>query len=138
MRRPDERLVAARDHREQPGVDVAAAEHHDRRTLGRGVRRAGQERGDPDGARSLDDELGLLHQHHHRLGDVVLGDDDDVVDPLRDEAKRELAWPLDRDAVRDRQGLRRIDRLARLQRRRKRGDGLGLNADDLDVRAGRT
>ena len=45
----------------------------------------------PDRARALDDELGPLEQEHHRLGDLVLADDHDVVDPPVDQRQRELA-----------------------------------------------
>ena len=80
-RRPASALVAARDRGQQAGVDVAAAEHDDGRAARGGARLAAQQRRHADGARALDDELGLLHEQHHRLGDVVLGDHDHVVEP---------------------------------------------------------
>ena len=49
---------------------------------------------------------------HDRLGDVVLGHDDHVVEPARDERERQLAGALDRDAVGDRQRRVDLDRLA--------------------------
>ena len=52
---------------------------------------AAQQRGDADGARALDDELRLLHQHDHGLGDVVLGHHDHVVEPRAHEAEGQLA-----------------------------------------------
>ena len=44
------------------------------------ARRPAEQRRHADGARTLDHELGALQQEHHRLGDVVLVDDDDLVD----------------------------------------------------------
>ena len=60
---------------------------------------ARQERGDADRAGSFDEQLGPFHQQHHRVGDGVLLDDDDVVEPLLDEWSGELARSLDRDPV---------------------------------------
>jgi hypothetical protein len=66
-----------------------------------------QQRRDADRARALDDQLGPLEQEHHRLGHLVLRDDDHLVDPAADQRQRQLARALDGDAVGDRQrGLR--------------------------------
>ena len=68
---------------------------------------SGEQRRDADRPRPLDDELRALHQQHHRLGGVLLADDDDVVDPALDQRQRQLARALDRDAVGDRRRRRR-------------------------------
>ena len=62
-----------------------------------------EQRGDADRAGALDDELGALHQHDHRLGGLVLADHHDVVGPAVEQPQRQLARPLDRDPVGDRQ-----------------------------------
>ncbi len=128
----DRGLVAAREQRQQSGVDVATGEHDDRRAGGCRPREACGQRGDADRAGAFDDELRALHEQHHRLGGVLLADDDHIVDPARDERQREPSGALDRDAVRDRRG--RVDR-----ERRAGGKGCregrtrrDLYADDLD------
>jgi hypothetical protein len=126
-------LVAARDRGQQTRVDVAAAEHDHRRAARGGRGLPAQQRGHADCARALDDELGLLHEHDHRLGHVVLGDDDHVVEPAAHEAEGQLAGALDRDAVGDRQPRRDLDGLAAPQRLRIGGDGLDLHAHHLDL-----
>ena len=80
-------LVPAGDRGEQARVDVAAGEHRDRRPLAARRAPARQQRGDADRARALDDELGALHQQHHRLGGLVLLHDDDVVEPAAASAR---------------------------------------------------
>ncbi len=108
--RPDDRLVVAHHCREDVRVDVPARQHddgapsatpgcarrHPRRDLAR------QERGDTDRARPLDDQLRLLEQQHHRLGDLVLGDRLHRVDVALDDRHGQPARALDRDAVGDR------------------------------------
>ena len=54
----------------------------------RRVPRARAEGGDADRAGAFDVELGPVHQHHHRVGDGVLVDGDDLVDPSVDRAVR--------------------------------------------------
>ena len=81
------RLVAAGDRREHPGVDVAAGEDDARRPRRRGAHAPRQQRGHADRPGALDDELRPLEQHDHRLGDLLLADDHDVVDPALDERR---------------------------------------------------
>src|SRR5258707_533984 len=82
-----------------------------------------------DGAGTPHDELAALHEQHHRLGDLVLADRDDVVEPPLHEAERQLAGPLDRDPVGDRQRGRDGDRLAAHERIGERRARAGLDAD---------
>ncbi len=131
-------LVAAGDRRQQAGVDVAAAEHDDGRAARRGRDLAAQQGGHADGAGALDDELGLLHQQHHRLGHVVLLDQLDRVEHVAHERQRELAGPLDGDAVGDRHvGRLQAHRVAGGQRRAGGRVAGHLHADELDLRPGR-
>ena len=81
-------LVALRHAREHAGVDVAAREHDHRRALRGGRDRARAQRRDADRAGALDHELRALEQDDHRVGDVVLADGDELVDPVRDERQR--------------------------------------------------
>ena len=76
-----------------------------------------------------------LEQEHHRLGDLVLVDEHDLVDERLDELQRQRGGTLDRDPVGDRP--RRIDgnRCARRERGRQRGACGDLDAEDLDLRA---
>ena len=76
------------------------------------------QRRDPDGAGALDDELRPLEQQHDRLGDVVAGDLDDVVEQLVEDRRRQLPRLLDRDPVREREAV-----------------GRGAQADHLRLRA---
>ena len=117
-----QRLVAAGDREQEAGVDVAAGQDRHRRAARRGRDRAAQQRGDADRAGALDDELAALEQHHHRLGGVLVLDDDLPPRATRPQQReRELAGLLDGDAVRDREaGLG--DRLAQRRERRARGD----------------
>ena len=82
-------LVAARDRGQQAGVDVAAAEHDDRRAArgGRGLaaRAARRRRRRPRPRRRA---WPSPCSTHHRLGDVVLGHHDHVVEPARARAPR--------------------------------------------------
>jgi hypothetical protein len=101
-------------------------EHDERGALGGRADGAGQERGDADRARALDDELRALEQADHRVGDVVLRDRDELVDPFGDERERERAGPLDGDAVGDRGALGGLDGRAAGDALRERRAGLGL------------
>ena len=127
-------LVAARDRGEQPRVHVAAREHGDGGAGGGRRDVAAEQRGDADRARALDHELAALHQQHHRLGGLVLAHRDDVVDPLREQLHGQLARPLDRDAVGDRDRRLRLDRLAAPQRLHVGRARRHLHADHLDLR----
>ena len=88
-----------------------------------------QQRGDADRAGTLDEELGPFHQQHHRVGDLVLLDDDDVVEPSLDQWSGDLARPLHRDSVGQRDD--RPDRRGAVRVRSARRD---LHADHLDRR----
>ena len=99
---PGAGLVSLRDERQQAGIDVAPGEHdHGRAVAGRRGR-AGEQGGDADGARALDDQLRAFQQPHHGLGDVVFIDDVHLVDPALHERQRQGAGPLDGDPVGDR------------------------------------
>ena len=121
--------MAQCDGREHAGIDVAAREQDDGRAARRGHDRAGEQRGDPDRAGSLDDQLGALEQHHHRLGDVVLADDDELVDPRLHERQHQSAGTLDRDPVGERRAATDLDRLAALERGHIGRAALDLHAD---------
>ena len=71
---------------EHPGVDVAAAEH-DADVLVAEHARVLEQRGEPGRARALEDRLFDLGAERDRLLDALLGDDDDVVDELGDDAR---------------------------------------------------
>jgi hypothetical protein len=129
--------VAARHQREEPGVDVAAGEHDDRRALAGGLDERGEQRRDADRAGSLDDELRALHQDHHRLGRVLLADHHDLVDPARDQRQREIAGPFDGDPVGDRRGRVDGDRRPGRERGRIGRAGSHLDADDAHLRVRR-
>ena len=108
-------------------IDVAARQHDARRAVaqpGRGRRH----RRHADRAGSLDVQLGPLHQQHHRVGDGILVDGHDLVDPVLDERAGELAGVLDGDAVGERD-----DRSVGAARRRGTGAHRGLDADHPDV-----
>ena len=130
-----ERLVAAGDREQQARVDVAAGQ--DRHGRAGGGRRdlATEQRGDADGAGALHDELAALEQHDHRLGRLLVLDDRPCRRATLQEREREVARPLDRDAVGDRQRRWRpatgSPARERLRVGRARG---GLHADDLDLR----
>ncbi len=91
-----------------------------------------QQRRDANRAGALDDQLGPLEEEHHRLGDLVLADQHDPVDPVADQRQRQLPGTLDGDPVGDRQGRVDRDRLARRERGRERRAGVDLDADHLN------
>ena len=91
---------------------------------------AGGQGRDPGGAGALGDELGALGEQDHRLGDRVVIDHHHLVDPALHQRQGHLAWPLDRDAVRDRRALARGDRVAGAQRIRERSAAGRLHSDD--------
>ena len=62
----------------------------------------GEERGEPDGPGSLDEELRPLDAEHERLRDLVVRDRDRLVEHVLEDRRRENAGFLDRDPVRDR------------------------------------
>jgi hypothetical protein len=97
---------------------------------------AAEQRGDADGAGTLDHELAALHQHDHRRGGLVLADDHDVVDPAAEQLQGEVAGALDGDPVGDGQCGGGRHGLAAAQRLRVRRAGGDLDADHLDVRLG--
>ena len=82
---------------------------------------AGEQRRDRGRAGALDDQLRALEQEHHRLGDLVVGDRDDLVEVGGEQRPRQLAGLLDRDPVAD----------------RPRGAALGDDADHAPLRAPR-
>ena len=57
------------------------------------------QRGDAHRTGALDEQLGPLHQQHHRVGDRVLLDDDHIVEPVFDERAGDLARPFHRDPI---------------------------------------
>ena len=85
-------------------------------------------------AGALDHLLGALEQHHHRLGDLVVRDGDDLVHVALDQRQREVARALDRDAVADRVRRARADRPVGGQRVDVGGARLRLYAHDAGAR----
>ena len=83
-------------------VDVAARQHHAGHAGVGGRAGARLQRRHSDRAGALDVELGPLHERHHRVGDGVLGDGDDLVDPSFDQRPGDDAGSLDGDAVGER------------------------------------
>ncbi len=74
-------FVAQQQRGEQPAVDVAARDDRDRGALDRAERAAHQRRhGDRAGA--LGDELRVLGEEHHRVGDLLLADGQQLVEQL--------------------------------------------------------
>ena len=117
-------LVATDEPGHHAEVDVAARQHDARRALARHVDEVAHQRGHADGAGALDVQLGALHEVHHRVGDRVLVDRHDVVDPLLDQRSGDDAGHLDGDAVGERadRPVRRRDTEVRGARRRLHGD----------------
>ena len=91
--------MATQQPRKHAEVDVAARQDHARGSVYGGGDRAGGQGGDADGAGALDHEAGPLQREHHRVGDGVLVDGDDVVEPVLYERTRHRAGALDGDAV---------------------------------------
>src|SRR5438552_3323254 len=105
---------------EERRVDVAAGEQrHDRPAA---ADLAGQKRRDADRARTLDDQLRALEQVHDRLADLLVRNSDQVVDHTVEDAHRQLAGLLHRDAVGNREARPIRERPGR------------LNADDAHAR----
>ena len=72
---------AARRRRCRPTGPRPSCRRHRRRI------RPDEQRGHAHRPGALDDELGALEQEHHRLGDVVLADDQQLVDPAARSAR---------------------------------------------------
>ena len=89
---------------QERGVDVPAGENRADGSIAPDL--PGQESGHRGGARALDDELHPLEQEHDRVCDLGVGDGDDVVEAVGEDASRELSGLLDGDAVRDRDATR--------------------------------
>ena len=102
------REVAARAGQPEPHhrderrrVDVSSGEHDRDRVVSPGP--PVQQRGEPDRAGALDEQLLALEAEDERVRDLLVRDLDDVVErPVEDRAGQ-LAARLDRDPVRDRE-----------------------------------
>ena len=128
-------LVATRHLAQQARVDVAARQHYDRGALLSRRQPPREERGHPDRAGALDNQLRPLEQEHHRFGDLVLFHAHQLVDPASDQRQRELPRALDRDPVGDRQRRGDRDRSPGGERARHRGAAGHLDPGDLDLLA---
>ena len=95
------------------------------------ARTTGEQRGEPRGARALDDELRPLQAEHERIADLVVADPNEVVERPPENRHRQLAGPLHGDAVCDRQlgaGLDAHDPDLRPQGAQREGDAGGQAA----------
>ncbi len=120
---------------EQPGVDIAAAQHQADllacKPLG-----IGQHRRETSRARAFDHGLLDLQQQRNRVFERRLANQQDLVDQRRDDLRGEFAGRLDRNAFGER--VAAADRILAAQLRIHRGVKLGLDPDHLDRRVDRS
>ena len=95
---PAAHLIAQQNIRQQPRVDIAAAQHQPD-ALAREFLGVRQHRRQPSRARALHHGLLDLQQQRHRMLERALVDQQDLVDQLRNDLGGELAGRLDRDSL---------------------------------------
>src|SRR3989344_3115862 len=126
--------AALDDFRITADVVVAAREDADHR-LALQLRTEQVECRDGERARRLRDDAVALIERYHFLTHLSLGDEEHIVGDLLREREREVSDRLYRGTVDERvYGIER-DGLSRLQRLVHGGSALGLDADNLSLRA---
>ena len=136
LRRARHRLSAQQDLGEQRRLHVAA--RHDRQHRAVHAHPAGEERGEAGRAGGLGDDVLVRCQEPHRLAQMVVADEHDVVDECLHERHSRAPGHRRREPVCDRRDRLEHDRLAaRIQRTSQRRRALRLDADHAGRTAGR-